>query len=1007
LNNSNGIKIQVFSYDNTLENNTCISNSENGIYIYSNSYRNSIINNTCFENGNGIHAYWYASNNIIINNSCKSNIDDGLKLVKSTDNTLSNNTFMNNNNGIKMDDSSNNKIENCQIINNNKGIYFVNSSNATINYNNISDNTKFGINNTDQSIIINAIHNWWGNITGPYDPSDDRTTGGLYNPNGKGDNVTDYVIYKPWNLVNYPPLINITDLITIFEDQLYKRQYFATDLNGDTISWSTNTNATWLNWNSNNKTLYGIPQNNDVGSYWVCINATDGQGGFDEHNFTLTVINIPPKILINDKETAIEDQLYYNDYNSDDDTQGSLSWKLKTNATWLNLDVNSGNLTGQPSNSDVGQFWVDITVNDGNGGSDSTNFTLTVININDKPVIETIDNTTAYEDLYYEITYTAIDIDVGNILAWNYNSNANSWLDWGITNQTLFGIPRNEHVGEYWVRINISDGNGGYDEHNFTITVVNTNDRPVINNQDLISIKEDEYYEVVYSAIDVDIGDILTWTYSSDAPWLNWGATNHTLYGTPRNEHVGKYWVKINVTDGNGAYDERHFTLNVLNTNDKTIIETTDVTIAIEDEQYEVVYSAIDVDIGDTLTWTYDSNATWLNWGLKNQTLYGTPRNEHVGTYWVRLKAFDNSGDFDEHFFIITVVNVNDPPEIIGAPNELQIKSFEDYVLDLKSYIYDVDNKLSELKLNTNSKFAKIESFKITFNYPNTITSDKVEITVTDLMDTSKPYIIDITIILNLDNPTIDDKSPVGEEVPITTLITVTFNKPMDKTSTENSLEISPKIEGIFSWDGNKLLFTPNSDLQYNTTYSIIVKPTAIDIEGNPLVEIYSWNFTTEKQDTDNDNIPDDQDDDDDNDKFLDSWENFLGTNPKNPYEYPLDTDSDDQPNGDEENSKPWMDLDDDNDGYTDEEELIAGTDPLDKNDFPDEDETPSKKEDKFPVLESVIIIIIIIVVILILFFLLIKRKKKPVVEQETQSQPQVLDSQIYPPKQNKFPPQT
>ena len=73
--------------------------------------------------------------------------------------------------------------------------------------------------------------------------------------------------------------------------------------------------------------------------------------------------------------------------------------------------------------------------------------------------------------------------------------------------------------------------------------------------------------------------------------------------------------------------------------------------------------------------------------------------------------------------------------------------------------------------------------------------------------------------------------------------------------------------------------------------------------------------------DSDNDTIPDYLDLDDDNDSYLDEWEEFLGTNPKNSYDKPLDTDDDGIPNGDANNSQQWMDTDDDNDGFADNED--------------------------------------------------------------------------------------
>jgi hypothetical protein len=47
-------------------------------------------------------------------------------------------------------------------------------------------------------LSVTAEYNWWGDVSGPYDPSDDTATGGLYNPDGVGDHVSDYVDYDPW-----------------------------------------------------------------------------------------------------------------------------------------------------------------------------------------------------------------------------------------------------------------------------------------------------------------------------------------------------------------------------------------------------------------------------------------------------------------------------------------------------------------------------------------------------------------------------------------------------------------------------------------------------------------------------------------------------------------------------------------------------------------------------------------------------------------------------------------
>ena len=60
-------------------------------------------------------------------------------------------------------------------------------------------NGGFGMRNTDCAVIktpISAERNYWGDDTGPLDNSNDA--GGLFNPGGRGSQVTDCIDYDPW-----------------------------------------------------------------------------------------------------------------------------------------------------------------------------------------------------------------------------------------------------------------------------------------------------------------------------------------------------------------------------------------------------------------------------------------------------------------------------------------------------------------------------------------------------------------------------------------------------------------------------------------------------------------------------------------------------------------------------------------------------------------------------------------------------------------------------------------
>ena len=86
---------------------------------------------------------------------------------------------------------------------------------------------------------------------------------------------------------------------------------------------------------------------------------------------------------------------------------------------------------------------------------------------------------------------------------------------------------------------------------------------------------------------------------------------------------------------------------------------------------------------------------------------------------------------------------------------------------------------------------------------------------------------------------------PTETNVLTGTTITVTFSKAMNETSAENAFSISPPVTGSFTWDGNKMIFTPSSNLAYGTTYTVNISTEAEDLAGNDLESSYSWQLTT------------------------------------------------------------------------------------------------------------------------------------------------------------------
>jgi parallel beta-helix repeat protein len=174
-----GIDLFVGDEYNTIEFNDVHSNTVYGIILWVNSDKNTVKHNNVVDNGRSGVTLGYSDRNSIDNNELSNNHFYGIEFQQTSENnTIIFNTITNNDYGIYLD-------------------HF--SVNNGVHYNNINgdDNKYYGIRTVSNS-PVNATHNWWGHPSGPYDPSDDRGTGGWYNPAGLGDNVTDYVEYEPW-----------------------------------------------------------------------------------------------------------------------------------------------------------------------------------------------------------------------------------------------------------------------------------------------------------------------------------------------------------------------------------------------------------------------------------------------------------------------------------------------------------------------------------------------------------------------------------------------------------------------------------------------------------------------------------------------------------------------------------------------------------------------------------------------------------------------------------------
>jgi len=144
----------------------------------------------------------FSSNNTITNCGVYNNKRDGILMWYSSNNNLITNcsVYNNSNRGIWLYFSSNNNtIINCAIYSNNdEGISLWDSSDNEIHYNNIYDNTNYGVDNSDSEdeYQVDATNNWWGSVNGP----------GQDGANSVGSNVLyDPLLTEPAEGIDWTP----------------------------------------------------------------------------------------------------------------------------------------------------------------------------------------------------------------------------------------------------------------------------------------------------------------------------------------------------------------------------------------------------------------------------------------------------------------------------------------------------------------------------------------------------------------------------------------------------------------------------------------------------------------------------------------------------------------------------------------------------------------------------------------------------------------------------------
>ncbi len=211
------------------------------------------------------------------------------------------------------------------------------------------------------------------------------------------------------------------------------------------------------------------------------------------------------------------------------------------------------------------------------------------------------------------------------------------------------------------------------------------------------------YYEVAVE----HLGDATINTF------MDWDSVGLSLVGRYRlpTMHQETYRMHIRAFDQAGNISDTLSSNVIRRLNSAPVFASVDTQRVDEDVALSVQLQATDVDtatlLGDTLHFSI------IDTGIVNPThpvtvdelsgllTWNTPLQQDTGSYQLRIRVGDEWGFADTTTFIVSVISVNDTPQVVITPPSNAISFIEDHTdlvqLNLTPFAADVDNDSTEL----------------------------------------------------------------------------------------------------------------------------------------------------------------------------------------------------------------------------------------------------------------------------------------------------------------------
>jgi len=315
-------------------------------------------------------------------------------------------------------------------------------------------------------------------------------------------------------------------------------------------------------------------------SYQIEIIVTDQGGATDNEIITFTVYpnSAPYFDPLLENQTAYEDTEFIYDIDAYDVDEDQITYS--DNSTLFNIDPDTGLIQFTPTIENTGERTINITITDIYLAENSSEFILTIHEIDDSPILDQIGDLVAPEDFEFSYDVNATDEeDAPNgedgLLKYYVNYTDLTPFDLFTINEITgeFNFtPTNDQVGIHNLNFSVFDTYGNYDSEIVELNISNTNDPPFIIDyfpEDNKTIYENE---TLYFNNSADDDDLLVTVY--EALFYRWykNSIENNTYSQEFNysssfDDQGNVNITGKVFDLASEQDKISWNITVLNVN--------------------------------------------------------------------------------------------------------------------------------------------------------------------------------------------------------------------------------------------------------------------------------------------------------------------------------------------------------------------------------------------------------------------------------------------------------